>query len=98
MSQHKSQKVKLTTVSELHHYDLQTLVPESKHLQYQFSTENQANKEQTRDSSKFFPYDNLWYYQKAELRNQLQFLLRILLFKYIHCGLHSCSPFHADGL
>lgn len=47
LSQHKSQKVKLTMVSQLHHYDLQTLVPGSKHLQYQFSTENQVNKEQT---------------------------------------------------
>lgn len=28
LSQHKSQKVKLTVVSQLHHYDLQTLVPE----------------------------------------------------------------------
>jgi len=47
LSQHKSQKVKLTMASQLHHSDLQTLVPWSKHLQYQFSTENQVNKQQT---------------------------------------------------
>lgn len=43
LSRNKITNVKLIIVSRFHHYDPQNLLPESEHLYYQFSTENQVN-------------------------------------------------------